>query len=205
MHRMHRRGWPAREEAEALFAAAQRRHGGDYARHSRNVAEAAMRIGEKAGLDAEKAFALGLLHDIGRSMGWTGERHMYDGYRMLEAEGYTDAARVCITHGFMVQDIESAIGKWDTTDAEKAFMDKVLRESVYDDYDRLIQLCDAIGDKDGFCIMEMRFVDVALRYGLHASTLERWKKTIEIKKYFDGLCGCSIYSLLPGVEACIMR
>ncbi len=195
--------WPLREEAERVFSCAEKKHGGDYCSHSRNVATAAERIAAQAGMDAEKAYVFGLLHDVGRSAGWTGDRHMYDGYMMMKALGYTDVARICITHAFMVQDINATVGRWDTTQEEKAFMDRFLQNTVYDDYDRLIQLCDALGDKDGLCILEKRMVDVSMRHGLHPCTLERWEKTFELKAYFDSLCGCSIYRLLPEIERSI--
>lgn len=62
-----------------------------------------------------------------------------------------------------------------------------------------IQLCDAISLPDGACIMEKRFVDVALRHGLPEFTLDKWKAFMDLKKYFDEKCGCNIYSLLPNV------
>jgi hypothetical protein len=47
--------------------------------------------------------------------------------------------------------------------------------------------------------MEKRLVDVALRHGLPEFTLVKWKAFMELKKYFDGKCGCNIYSFLPNV------
>ena len=35
-----------------------------------------------------------------------------------------------------------------------------------DDYDRLIQICDALATDYGFVILEKRFVDVTRRYGI---------------------------------------
>lgn len=74
-----------------------------------------------------------------------------------------------------------------------------IKTAEYDDYDRLVQLCDALALPSGFCILEKRFVDVAIRYGIHPATIDRWKKTLEIKTYFEDKIGCSIYSLLPNV------
>ena len=62
-----------------------------------------------------------------------------------------------------------------------------------------MQLCDALALPTGFCILEKRFVDVTLRYGVHPHTLNRWKKILEIKKYFENLMGCPVYEVLPGV------
>ncbi len=192
--------WPDEITAERIFAEAEKKHGGNYALHSRNAAQAARRIAERAGMDAQKAYVFGLLHDIGRCEGWTGERHMYDGYKMLCEMGYSEAARICITHGYMIQNIDTSIGVMDMTAEERDFVARFLQDIIYDDYDRLIQLCDAIADKDGFCILEKRFVDVTLRYGIHPYTLARWEKTIELRDYFNKMCGCSIYDLLPGIE-----
>ena len=66
-----------------------------------------------------------------------------------------------------------------------------------------IILCDALATADGVCILEKRFVDVSIRYGLHEYTLERWNKTYEYKAYFEEKIGRSIYEILPDIEACI--
>ena len=74
---------------------------------------------------------------------------------------------------------------------------KWLSENEYDDYDKLIQLCDAISLPEGACIMEKRFVDVALRHGVREYTTTRWRAYIGLKKYFDAICDCDVYTLLP--------
>ena len=71
--------------------------------------------------------------------------------------------------------------------------------SSYDDYDHLVQLCDALALPTGFCLLEKRFVDVAIRYGTHPYTVERWKTVLDIKAHFEEIIGCSIYDFLPGV------
>jgi hypothetical protein len=63
----------------------------------------------------------------------------------------------------------------------------------------LIQLCDALTLPGGFCLLEKRLTDVALRYGCNEWTVERWRAFIEIRKYFENRIGESIYRLLPGV------
>ena len=42
-------------------------------------------------------------------------------------------------------------------------------------------------------------MDVTLRYGFHPATLDRWRRTLDLKTYFEGKIGRSIYDLLPGV------
>ena len=78
-------------------------------------------------------------------------------------------------------------------------MEQFVKDAVYDDYDRLVHLCDALALPTGFCLLEKRFVDVTIRYGFHASTIDRWKKILEIKDLFEKKMGCSVYELLPGV------
>jgi hypothetical protein len=151
------------------------------------------------GMDPDKAWVLGLLHDIGRRAGVTGIRHLFDGYDYLLSKGEPQAARICLTHSFPLKDANTFLGKYDCTDAQLTFLQRYLDEVVYDNYDILIQLCDAISLPNGACIMEKRFVDVALRHGLPPFAVEKWKAFMGTKKHFDTLCGCDIYTFLPNV------
>ena len=150
-------------------------------------------------MDEEKAAVLGLLHDIGRRAGVTGIRHIFDGYDYLLSMGEETAARIALTHSFPVKDASVFVGKYDCSEEQRAFLTDFLTNTEYDDYDRLIQLCDAISLPNGACIMEKRLVDVALRHGLPEFTLKKWRAFMEIKAHFDQLCGCNIYRLLPNV------
>ena len=173
---------------------------GPWADHSRYVALACRHIAERCPhLDADTAYIFGLLHDIGRHAGVTSERHLIDGYRYCMERGWTKAAQICISHAFMVKDISSSIGVFDMPPEDKAFMAEFVKNAVYDDYDYLVQLCDALALPTGFCLLEKRFVDVAIRYGTHPATVDRWKAVLNIKRYFEEIMGCSVYELLPGV------
>ena len=99
----------------------------------------------------------------------------------------------------MIQDIDTSIGEFDVGEDDYLFMKEFVANGVYDDYDRLVQLCDSLALPTGFCLLEKRFVDVTIRYGVHPSTVDRWKKVLEIRAYFENEIGCSIYELLPGV------
>ena len=110
-----------------------------------------------------------------------------------------ESARICISHAFMIQNINTSIGTFDVSDEDYMFMEHFIENAVYDDYDRLVQLCDALALPTGFCLLEKRFVDVAIRYGTPPVTVDRWKKILEIKDLFDSKTGGSIYQLLPGV------
>ena len=116
------------------------------------------------------AYVLGLLHDTGRYAGRTSERHLLDGYRRCMEHGWEEAARICMSHAFMIQDIGTSIGEFDVTPQDYEFMKEFISGAVYDDYDRLVQLCDSLALPTGFCPLETRFVDVTIRYGVHPST-----------------------------------
>ena len=192
---------PNKETAEQALLEAEKSNPGPWADHSRYVAQACRNIAQHcAHLSAERAYVLGLLHDIGRYAGVSSEKHLIDGYRFCVERGWEKAAQICISHAFMIQDINTSISVLDVSEADYLFMKDFVANAVYDDYDRLVQLCDALALPTGFCILEKRFVDVTIRYGVHKATVDRWKKTFEIKADFERETGCSIYSLLPGVE-----
>ena len=195
-----------RYTAEKALEEAHAANPGPWADHSRYVALACQNIASRCPhLDMDEAYLYGLLHDIGRHAGVTSERHLIDGYRYCMERGWNKAAQICISHAFMIQDINSSIGVFDMPDEDKNFMDQFVKRAVYDDYDRLVQLCDALALPTGFCLLEKRFVDVAIRYGMHPYTLERWKKVLEIKAYFESVIGTSIYDWLPGVAQNSLR
>lgn len=197
---------PDKKTAEDTLSWAAAQNPGPWEAHSRYVAAACRAIAEHCdGMDGEKAYVLGLLHDIGRYAGVSSERHLIDGYRYCIARGWEKAAQVCISHAFMLQDIKTSIGTFDVTAEDYDFMKDFVAHAEYDDYDRLVQLCDALALPSGFCLLEKRFVDVALRYGIHPATLDRWRRTLELKTYFEGKIGCCVYDLLPGAAENSLR
>lgn len=191
---------PGKEIAEQVLCEAEASNPGPWVDHSRYVAQAAQRIAAHiSGLDQHAAYVLGLLHDIGRQTGVSDMRHVTDGYYLMMAKGYTAVARICLTHSFQVKDFRCMAGNWDGTDEDAAFLRDYLNGITYDTYDRLIQLCDALALPGGFCLIEKRMVDVALRRGLNDYTLAKWQAIFEIQHTFESQIGQSIYSLLPGV------
>jgi hypothetical protein len=51
----------------------------------------------------------------------------------------------------MIQDIDTSIGEFDVGEDDYLFMKEFVANGVYDDYDRLVQLCDALALPTGFC------------------------------------------------------
>ena len=192
---------PTREQAHALLDDAAGRNPGPWVAHSRLVAQAAHLIAERhPDLDGEAAYIVGLLHDIGRREGVTGMRHALDGYRYLAGLGFADAGRVCLTHSFAIKRLEAIFGAWDCSPEELRFIKETLAQLEFDDYDRLILLCDSLAMAEGFVLMEKRMLDVALRYGgVNEHVLDKWRATFRIKADFERAIGCPVYALLPGV------
>ncbi len=187
-------------EADKLLDEAEAKNPGPWVAHSRNVALAARNIAEvHPELNAESAYILGLLHDIGRQEGVTKMRHALDGYTFLHNLGYEDAARICLTHSHPLQDIHAVFGTWDCTETELEMTETYLMSLTYTPYDKLIQLCDALALAEGICLIEKRCMDVALRYGVDALTVPKWRALFNVQAEIEAAIGRSVYSVLPGV------
>ena len=188
--------YPDRITAEQILKAAYDVNPGTWVDHCHNVARAAAIIAEHSNMNEEKAYSIGLLHDIGRGeyKGWNMMHHVIAGYEMMKRD-YPDVARVCLTHSFVTKDIRE-YGDGNNllcTEEEQLFIQKYLNGIEYNDYDLLIQLCDSICLPEAITVIEKRIVDVTIRYGQNGLDVERWKGLFNIKQHFDDLCGCNIY------------
>lgn len=188
-----------REEAEKLLTWAHEQNPGPWIDHSRVVARAAETIAQKCGLDAERAYVSGLLHDIGyySYRDGKGEKdHIFAGYELMMKKGCEDIARICLSHSFSCQDIKTFASSYiNCSDEEMAFIIAFLADTIYDDYDRLIQLCDSLGLPQGVVMMEKRLIDVVRRHGFRELTITKWDSIFALKEYFDKMCGMNIYNL----------
>lgn len=185
---------PTREEAEALLREAEQCNPGPWGDHSRTAAHCAEAIAAHCpGLDPDKAYILGLLHDIGRRFGVRHLGHVYDGYAYMTALGYDEVARVCLTHSFHRGSTDDYIGRFDTTPDEQRAIEEGLRVLVPDEYDRLIQLCDALAGSEGVVDIEERMADVRRRYGTYPP--EKWAANMALKSHFEEIIGGSIYAV----------
>jgi hypothetical protein len=151
------------------------------------------------------AYVLGLLHDIGRRDGLpngiTTIGHLLGGYNYSKRLGYDLLAKICITHSCptkSINDIDDVVNK-NCSDEDYRFVESFLNKVEYNDYYKLIQLCDALALSNGFILIEKRLVDVALRHGVNEYVVPKWKAFMELKNYFEGKIEKSIYNILPGV------
>ena len=206
MIKCYEQGVPTIEEANLLLKEAEILFPGAWVQHSIFTAEAAKLIAENCEeLNSEVAYVLGLLHDIGRRDGFpngiTTIGHLLGGYNFSKNLGYDLLAKICITHSCptkSINDIDDVVNK-NCSDEEYKFVEKFLNTVEYNDYHKLIQLCDALALHNGFTLIEKRLIDVALRHGVNEYVVPKWKAFMELKKYFEEKMQKSIYSILPGV------
>lgn len=187
--------YPTRQEAERLLIEAGKCNPGPWEDHSRVAAQCAEKIAQACqGMDVQKAYVLGLLHDIGRKFGVKHLGHVYDGWQYMLELGYDEAARICLTHSFNEGKLEGYIGNFDITEQQIEEIRQALSEIEYDEYDKLIQLCDSMATAEGVVDMEERMNDVRKRYGSYPQS--KWDKNMELKKYFEKKAGSDIYKIV---------
>lgn len=198
-----------RTYAKELLEWAYEQNPGPWFEHSINVAQATENIiieliNNGYNLDADIAYNAALLHDIGRYKGFTKSViHSYDGYMYLNDLGYTGNAVICVTHSFPCKNEHIDIAaEWSLVpDHMRIQLVEILIEHCnYDLYNKVITLCDALADADGFTTLERRLISVGLRHGTTSHTSLHWKGFYAIKKELEALIGKSIYTVLPDVE-----
>lgn len=190
---------PTIEEALQELKLAGESNPGPWTKHSENVGIAARNIAHRInGLDEEKAYILGLMHDIGRRVGIVDiPTHVYEGYKYCLDKGWDEAAKICMTHSYLR--MQEEFRHEPDSDIGKEIKNYILKCEA-DDYDRLIQLCDSLAVDYGFVILEKRFVDVTRRYGIMEGYIKGWEVAFDIKEHFEEQMGCSIYDVLPDIE-----
>ena len=181
--------------AKDLLKEAVTHNPGPWEQHSEYVALAAEKIAAGCkGMDPQKAYVLGLLHDIGRRFGRGQLAHIYDGYHYLMEKGLPEAAKIALTHSFNLMSLKDYIGKFDISEEKQQEIAELLNQCECDDYDYLIQLCDALATAEGIVPLEVRMGDVKSRYGYYPQ--EKWDRNIELKGYFEKKLGRDLFEVL---------
>lgn len=174
-----------RSKAEAYITEAGKLNPGKWVGHSYNVAIAAEKIASAANLDSDLAYTYGLLHDIGRRKGIYKIRHAIDGYNFMLAQGHKNHARICISHCYTLKDISIYQDYNDYTESELSTVETLLQKYKYNDYDKLIQLCDFLGLPDRLCKIEERIEDVLSRVKSPSKQfIQNLEKKYELLSYF---------------------
>lgn len=186
---------PDRNKAEELLIEGKKLNPEIWVAHSRIVAQFAEKIANRCcGIDADKAYVLGLLHDIGKQYGSDQIRHIYIGYHYMLQLGYDEVARICLTHSFNCHNIHDYVGDFDITGEQLNELKNILAKAVFDDYDLLIQLCDSIAGTIGLMSIEKRAEDIKSRHGKYPEN--KLEKNFELKKYFEKKMNEELYDVL---------
>lgn len=164
--------------------------------HSINVAKASEIIAKNLKLDSDLAYCYGLFHDIGKSQGGKGLNHTYLGYKFLMNNKIIDKPDICLTHSFPLKNVDCYLGENDCTMQEYEFLKEYISKVEYTIYDRIIQLSDAIAGSDGFMILEISMVKVAMKYNINAHTKYLWQAYFDVYNEIEKLVNTNIYSLL---------
>ena len=168
---------PSCEEAKKILKDSEPLNPGPWGNHCRLVALCAEKIAAAVGLDENKAYVCGLLHDIGRRFGVRHLGHVSDGYSYMMSLGFDEVAKICLTHSFPCNSIDDYIGNFDITAEELNLLQEKLKSVEFDDYDRLIQLCDSLAGGESIMTIEERMNDVKNRYGFYPKQngIKIWK------------------------------
>ena len=86
------------------------------------------------------------------------------------------------------------IGNFDISSEQQTELQTLLSSLEYDDYDRLIQLCDCLAGTEGVMDMEQRMLDVKQRYGFYRQ--DKWDTNLWLRQYFEEKAGQSIYEIV---------
>ena len=96
-----------------------------------------------------------------------------------------------IAHSFNNHRIDDYIGKFDVSDEELRLIKTELDKVVFDEYDRLIQLCDSLAGAGGVLDVEERMKDVKKRYGFYPQA--KWDTNIRLMQHFEKKMNQNIY------------
>ena len=167
-----------------------------WVRHSRCVGQTAGRIAQKLGLDADKAMALGYIHDIGKRTG-DFKNHVMNGYNYLKELGYDDEyCNICLTHSYLNNDYMCTGGG---VPVDIPFRTEFIKNHEYTIYEKIINLCDLMCT-NVVNTVDKRLVDIIIRRGAHQNTQYHVQETYKLKRYFDELLGDNIYNLFPEIK-----
>ncbi len=167
--------------------------------HSAMVAVCAEIIASRLpDIDGQKAYMMGLFHDFGKLVyndEVSDKFHGLEGYKVLTELGYDELARINLTHTFYQQELNpreyTSYNPWELRRCKH-----LLKTLPFNDYDRLIQLCDRLAVGVTYNIKQrIQFIQDTYRLPT-ALAKKKYREALLLKKYFDEKCGCDIYKLL---------
>lgn len=172
--------------------------------HMMKVGENAYKVarqtaGKPNALDPDKAYALGLLHDVGR---WRPSSlknvpHEVIGYKTLQMLGLEEAAPIALTHSmpaskFTRGDFAKGAIFMGNADSQ-IYSERFIRGHEMNDYDRLIQFCDVISNHDCNRKIEDSLAGFQARFGFSQEREDKFKAIIDAMHQFEDKFGINIY------------
>ncbi len=133
----------------------------NYLAHSLEVARLSETLASKMGLDSDKAFRMGLLHDYGRKYEQN-FKHVIIGFEKLYDLGYFEEAIGALTHSY-INGKTYAIFEPITNKPIKNDISEFLRNYEYTDYDRILNLADLMASANGVLEPRLRIKDIETR------------------------------------------
>lgn len=175
-----------------------------YKNHVYGAANVAKIIASKINLNPNELYVCALLHDICRTEEDRVQRfHGILGYEKL-INLDEKAARSAITHMFPWNEIpafEKCRKLFYGNRKDYDFVCQYLQKSKPTDTDLLVQLADALANKDGFVTLEQRAKEVVERHRLESENVqELLQPYYKLKSYFDQKLGCNVYSLFSKLQ-----
>ena len=167
-----------------------------WVRHSECVGKAAGIIAKELGLDADKAEALGFIHDIGKRLG-DFENHVMNGYEYLKTLGFDDEyCNICLTHSYLNNDYMCTAG---AIPKDIPFRTEFIKNHEYTIYEKIINLCDLMCTSVVSTI-DKRLIDIIIRRGAYENTQYHVRETYKLKQFFDEKLGHNLYDLFPEIK-----
>lgn len=116
-------------------------------------------------VDIERAAALGLLHDLGRSRGHT-LRHGIEGYLLARAEGHEEEGRICLIHILKGRTLEEGVQLGMLTQQELQQLRRQNRRYDRPSFEeKIVCVADALLSDTGLGSIEEKYANARRRYG----------------------------------------
>ncbi len=171
----------------------------EYIFHTKGIAACCQKIAVlTTDLDSDRTYISGLLHDYGKCF-LKNQKYFFHGqigYEKLTELGYPQIARICLTHTFYAPDFDFSHFTSYPYDG-LVWAKKQMQGMIFDDYDKIVQLCDMFFEGTAVVSIEKRFAGIQKRYDLNWNVLENsYHNAIKLKEYFSRKCGTDVYELL---------
>lgn len=158
--------------------------------------------GKPGALDPDKAYALGLLHDIGR---WRPSSlksvpHEVLGYKTLQMLGLEEASPIALTHSmpapeFTKGEFSNKAIFMGNNDAQN-YGERFIRHHEMDDYDHLIQFCDVISNHDCNRKIEDSLEGFQARFGFSQEREDKFNAIISNMHEFENKYDINVYETI---------